>query len=109
MSKVIEYTKNLFGEEDEYRCCYRGNYGNKHGFLVLSNKRLLFLHERGISADFDKVFEVPYEDLAGCNCVDRNLIAIRDADGNAHQVQTSASSKLVEQQIRELLPPSPLF
>jgi hypothetical protein len=109
MSKVIEYTKNLFGEEDEYRCCYRGNYGNKYGFLVLSNKRLLFLHERGLSADFDKIVDVPYDRLAECSCADRNLISIRDAEGTTHRIQTSASSKLVEQQIREFLPSTPLF
>ena len=109
LSKVIEYTQKIFGDEDEYRCCYRGNYGNKYGFLVLSNKRLMFLHERGLSADFDRVFDVPYARLAGCNCVDRNLISIRDAEGKTHQIQTSASSKLVEQQLREFLSPTPLF
>ena len=109
MSKVIEYTRDIFGDEDEYRCCYRGNLGNKYGFLVLSNKRLLFLHERGLSADFDKIVDVPYDKVADCSCVDRNLIAINDADGNTHHIQTSASSKLVEQQLRELLPTTPLF
>ena len=109
MSKVIEYTRDIFGDEDEYRCCYRGNYGNRYGFLVLSNKRLLFLHEKGVSSDFDTIIDVPYDKVVDCNCVERNLIAIKDAEGNTHQIQTSASSKLVEQQLRELLPPTPLF
>ncbi len=30
MSKVIEYTRDIFGDEDEYRCCYRGYLGNKY-------------------------------------------------------------------------------
>jgi len=46
-------------------------------FLVLSNKRLLFLHEKGISSDFDKIVDVPYDEVADCSCVDRNLIAIK--------------------------------
>lgn len=80
MSKVIEYTGNLFGDEDEYRCCYRGNYGNKYGFLVLSNKRLLFLHEKGISSDFDKIVDVPYDKVIDCSCLDRNLITIKTVE-----------------------------
>jgi len=63
MSKVIEYTRDIFGDEDECRCCYRGNLGNKYGFLVPSNKRLLFLHEKGLSADFDKTGDIPYENI----------------------------------------------
>ena len=102
MSKVIEYTRDIFGDEDEYRCCYRGNLGNKYSFLVLSNKRLLFLHERGISSEFDKIVDVPYDKVADCSCVDRNLISINDADGNTHSFRASTSAMLVEKQLKDL-------
>ena len=102
VSKVIEYTQKLFGDEDEYKCCFRGSHDGDYGFLVFSNKRLMFLREKGLTADYDKRVDIPYESIRGYASPERNTINIDDHMGNTHTFRTSTSAMFVEKQLKDL-------
>ena len=102
MSKLVNYANEILGEDDAFQGSYRGSIGSTFGHLVLSKKKLMFLREGTLgSTDFEKRFEINYNDL-NYDILDRNLMEIKDATGNAWQIQTAMMAKFVEVRLKEL-------
>ena len=102
MSKLVNYTNQILGEDDAFQGSFRGSIGHTFGHLVLSKKKLMFLREGSIGgAEFETRFEIPYNDL-NYDILERNLMEIKDATGNSWQINTAMMAKFVEVRLKEL-------
>ena len=81
MSKVIEYTKGILGDEDEFKTSFRRTLGNSFGYIILCNQRLLFIHEKG-TGGFDKILEIPYENVQEYGFPEPSRPSITQKNGN---------------------------
>ena len=104
MSKVIEYTKGILGNEDEFKTSFRGTLGRSFGFVVLCNHRLLFIHEKGAGGEFDKILEVRYDSVKEYGFPEPNLLSITQNDGNTNQIEIAGSTLFLKMSLKDLIP-----
>jgi len=104
MSKVIEYTKGILGDEDEFKTSFRGTLGSSFGYIILCNKRLLFIHEKGAGGEFDKILEIPYEDVQEYGFPEPSKLSITQKDGNTNAIEVAGSTLFLKMTLKDLIP-----
>jgi hypothetical protein len=104
MSKVIEYTKGILGDDDEFKTSFRGTLGNSFGYIILCNQRLLFIHEKGAGGEFDKILEVPYDNVQEYGFPEPNKLSITQKDGNKNEIEVAGSTLFLKMTLQDLIP-----
>ncbi len=103
MSKVIEYTKGILGDEDQFKTSFRGTLGNSFGYIVLCNQRLLFIHEKG-TGGFDKILEIPYDSVQEYGFPEPSRLSITQKDGNTNEIEVAGSTLFLKMSLKDLIP-----
>ncbi len=85
MKKVAKWSdlaEEILGSEDEIQRSYEVKLNGKWGYLIMSNRKLLFLEEEGfIRLKYSKALELPYSYIFEID-VAPNSMVILDGDGN---------------------------
>jgi hypothetical protein len=68
---------------------YGGWCDGKHGHIVLSRRKMLFLHEKGfIHKNYDVILDIPYEKVGEIVPEDRYHLEIVDVEGRKHELRS---------------------
>jgi len=103
LSKVIEYTKGILGDEDQFKTSFRGTLGNSFGYIVLCNHRLLFIHEKG-TGGFDKILDIPYDNVQEYGFPEPSRLSITQKDGNTTEIEVAGSTLFLKMSLKDLIP-----
>jgi hypothetical protein len=104
LSKVIEYTKGILGDEDQFKTSFRGTFGRSFGYVILCNQRLLFIHEKGAGGEFDKILEIHYNDVQEYGFPEPNRLSITQKDGNTNEIEIAGSTLFLKMSLKDLIP-----
>jgi len=73
--------QKVLDKDDSIVKNYPGNSDKKHGYLVLTKKKLVFVHERGLfSKTYEVVWDVPYSGLKEFKQSDKYKIELNGGD-----------------------------
>jgi hypothetical protein len=87
-------------DEDEYN--YPVRCDGKRGYLILSQRKLLFVEERGfLSQSYDVILDLPYEHIDEITVHGDTLEFIEAEDGR-HTVKSIVPISIIENALREL-------
>ena len=88
--------QKVLDKDDSLVKNFPGNSDKKHGYLVLTKKKLVFVHERGLfSKTYEVVWDVPYSGLKEFKQSDKYKIEFNGGD-TKHVVDTvELSPKIV--------------
>jgi hypothetical protein len=88
-SKWFEVAQRLLGEGDEIQKSYEGKIDGKFGWLILSDKKIMFIHESGfISKTYSIIFEIPRENIQHVIQEGSYELSITDITGNNFRFKT---------------------
>ena len=105
MSEWVNMVKERLGSEDQMQKNYYANFERTAGFIVMSNKKLLFIEEKGfLHKTHNIILEIPYEKIREIAIVDPYKLAITDVEGKRHTFSIEAGASWVEAGLRELMP-----
>jgi len=91
---MIDLAKKNLDLDDRVQKSWSAQLGAKHGFLVLSNKKLLFIEEKGlIRMAYNLVLKILYEKIDEITVEDRKLV-ITDVEGTIHNFTSSFASRI---------------
>jgi len=104
VAKWSDYARSILGSEDDIQKSYPVQFKDKRGWLVMSNRKLLFLEEEGfISLKYNKALELPYSYIAKVN-VTPKLIVILDGDGEEFNfTETDVNLKIIGKGLQDLI------
>lgn len=89
---------------DKIEKTYIGSLDGRYGYLVLSNKKLLFVHEAGfLRKTYDLVLDLPYEKISSISQAGTHKLEIAEAEGRKHDFQTDLNVSLIEKSLKELM------
>ncbi|MDH5201622.1 MAG: hypothetical protein OEW93_12095 [Candidatus Bathyarchaeota archaeon] len=93
------------GPEDEIKTSWAGELDGKNGFLMMSNKKLLFMQESGfLSKKYDFPLDLPYDRIREIKPESRNKLVLADAEDRKHSFVTyDMPVSRVEQSLRKLI------
>ena len=105
MSKRIEMAKERLKPEDEIKFSWVGELDGKDGYLMMSNKKLVFVHESGfLSKKYEVPLDLPYEKIANIEKVGRNKLVLTGAGEEKHSfVGRDIPLSSVEGRLKELI------
>jgi len=87
--KWFEIAKRLLGEGDEIQKCYPGKINGRYGYLIISNKKVLFLHETGfINKTYSIIYEKKRENIEKVTLEGTYELSISDILGNTFTLTT---------------------
>jgi hypothetical protein len=87
--KWFEMAQRLLDEGDEIRKSYDGKIDGKYGWLIISDKKVMFLNESGfISKSYSVVFEILRENIKDITQKGAYELIITDVSGNTSRFQT---------------------
>lgn len=97
--------KERLDPEDEIRFSWTGKLDRKDGYLMMSNKKLVFVHESGFfSKKYEVPLDMPYGDIERIDKEGRNTLVITGTGGEKHVfVGSDVPISRVEGSLRELI------
>jgi len=88
-NKWYDLAKRLLGPEDEIQKSYHGNINGKYGYLIISKKKVLFLHETGfMSKEYSIIYEKKRENIEKVTLDGTYELSISDIFGNTFTFKT---------------------
>ncbi len=103
-SRRLEIVKERLEPEDEVQRSYTGRLDRRGGMLMASNRKLIFIEEKGfISKTHTVVLDMPYESVGEITAIDRNKLRLIDSEGGTHEFDSDVSAKLVDKALKELM------
>lgn len=104
MSKRMELAKERLSSEDEIKYSWTGKLDGKDGYLMLSNKKLVFVHESGfLSKKYDVPLDLPYERVVKIEREGRNKLVLTEAEDRRYNFVAHVPLSRVESSIRDLI------
>ncbi|RJS88377.1 hypothetical protein CW700_07985 [Candidatus Bathyarchaeota archaeon] len=104
--KWIELARKTMDHEDEIQKSYYGSLDGMSGYLVLSNKKMIFVQEKGLlRKTYNLVLDVPYEKLGKVSPVSRYELAVIEADGEKHVFTTDIPVQVIGESLKNLMEP----
>jgi len=75
--------------DDKIQKCYDGKMEGKYGWLVISDKKILFIQEKGLlSKKYSLIYDLSRENIKEINQEGAYEIIITDISGNTFRFQT---------------------
>ena len=104
MVKWSDLAKEILGSKDEIQKSYPVQFKDKRGWLVMSNKILLFIEEKGfISLKYSKTLELPYAYILKVNVTPKRMVII-DGDGKEFNfTETDVNIKNIGKELQGLI------
>jgi hypothetical protein len=105
VSKRTEIVKERLDPRDEVKFSWSGELDGKGGYLIMSNKRLVFVHEFGLlSKKYEIPLDLPYEKVANIEKAGRNKIVLTGTGEEKHSfVGRDVPMSSVESSLRALI------
>ena len=103
-TKWYDLAKRLFDSGDEIQKSYTGKIDGKYGYLIISNNKVLFLHETGfINKTYSIIYEKKRENIEKVTLEGTYELSISDILGNTFTLKTFELPAVI---IRKNLEPS---
>jgi hypothetical protein len=101
----MEIAKERLDPKDEVKFSWSGELDGKGGYLIMSNKKLVFVHESGfLSKKYEVPLDLPYEKVANVERAGGNKIVLTGAGGEKHSfVGRDVPMSSVEGSLRALI------
>ena len=107
MPEWIDLAKKSLGPKDEILKSYPANFDGKDGYLVLSNRNVLFVKEEGfLKKTASLTLEVPYEKIGKVTGERRHITLIGDERHVIRSDYTGAITRLIESMLHKAKPAS---
>jgi hypothetical protein len=92
--KWYETAEKLLDQGDEIQNCYEGKMNGKHGWLIISNRKVIFLRETGfISKDYSPILEKYRDDIEKVTKIGVYKFIISDTLGKTFTFNTSLTAE----------------
>ncbi len=107
MKKVAKWSdlaEEILGSEDEIQRSYEVKLNGKWGYLIMSNRKLLFLEDKDIRREkYSKALELPYSYIFEID-VTPNSMVILDGDGNEFDfTRADGSLEKIGKELQDLI------
>ncbi|MFB0543456.1 MAG: PH domain-containing protein, partial [Candidatus Bathyarchaeia archaeon] len=77
--KWSDLVEKSLEREDQIQKTYSGNLDGNYGYLALSNKKILFVHEKGfLHKTYTLILDIPYEQVGKVVSEDRYRLEITE-------------------------------
>ncbi len=87
--KWYELAEKNLDEGDEIQKSFQGKLDGDKGYLCLSNKKLLFVHEEGfLSKTYDLILDLPKEKIDNISHDSKYNLEITETEGKKHQFKS---------------------
>ena len=87
--KWFEFAKENIDKEDEIKRSFPGKLDGESGHLIMSKKKLLFIHEEGfLHKKFDVALELPYDKIGKVWHEGEYELDLTEKDGKKHVLKT---------------------
>jgi len=106
--KWHDMAEKVLDHEDRIQKSYSGKLDGKNGYLMMSNRKLLFVHEKGfMKKTYDLTLDLPYGKIGKINPHGKYELEITDTDGVKHSFKAMGLNiSIVEKSLEELKSPS---
>lgn len=85
MSKIIEEACKMLDPMDTVQKSYRVGYGRTRGFIILTNKKIMIMEEKGVfRRRYNVVLEIPYNWVKEVAVEDTHRLVVTDSEGKKH-------------------------
>ena len=105
MSSVSDIAKKALESEDTIEKTFEGRMDGKGGYLVMSNKKLMFVREEGfLRKSYNVALEIPYEKI-GKISVEQDGMNLVDTEGkrNVFKPFYLTSISVIEKSLQSLI------
>jgi hypothetical protein len=104
VTKWADLAKEILGSKDGIQRSYTVRLNGKSGYIIMSNRKLLFLEEKGIiSLKYSKVLEIPYYHIFKVN-VTPNRMVIVDSDNKEYNfTKLGVDLEKIEKELQDLM------
>ena len=80
--KLIDFAGKSMDREDKRQKTYEGRLDGKFGYMILTNKKILFLREEGfINKSYNVTLNLLYEKIDSVSTKGRNTLEVASKDG----------------------------
>ena len=102
--KWLDLAEKNLDPEDEIQKKYIGELDGEYGWLILSNKKLQFMHEKGfLHKTYDLVLDLKYDKIRKINHKSKQEVELVDVEGTKHNFKTgSIPVSIVEKELKDL-------
>ena len=102
-SKWHETVEKVLDHEDRIQKSFEGKFDGKNGYLVMSNKKLVFVNEEGfVRKTYDLILDLPYKKIGKINPNGKYELEITEVDGMKHIFKTEFNISYVEKSLEKL-------
>ena len=97
--------KDSLGLEDKIQKSYNGDLDGVFGLISMSNRKLLFISEKGIfRKSYNLVLDLPYEKIKSLRTEGRYTLIIEDVEDLKHTFKSSGLSiSIIENALKEIM------
>jgi hypothetical protein len=89
---------------DEIQKSYPGKIDGKYGYLVMSNRKLQFVHEKGfLRKSYELILDLPYEKIGKIFPKSRYELDLTEIGGKTHAFKTFERALAIENSLKELM------
>lgn len=103
---LLDFVRDTLRSEDQVKKNYRALYNAKEGFLILSNKKLLFIEERGFfRRSYNVILEMPYEKIEKMDVVASHRLELTDTDRKTYTIASfgEVTASTLEEDLKTLI------
>ena len=107
-TKWHDMGEKVLDHDDKIQKSYPGKLDGKSGYLMMSNRKLVFVHEEGfIRKTYNLTLDLPYGKIGKINPQGKYELEITDTDGVKHSFKIEdLNISIVEKSLEELKSPS---
>jgi hypothetical protein len=97
--------KKRLEPEDDVKLSWTGELEGQNGYLMMSSKKLLFVHESGfLTKKYDFTLDLPYENIVNVERIGRNKLILTEAEDRKHNFVTyDAPLSRIENDLKEFI------
>ncbi len=101
---AMDFARNRLEQGDQVQKTYMTRLEGKYGHLVLSNRKLLFIEEKGlVRKTYSLVWETPYDKIEDIRSVDNHTLELTEAGGQKRVFKSDIAVSNIEESIRQLM------
>jgi hypothetical protein len=84
-TKWYEFAEKNLEPGDKIEKTYPGKLDEENGYIIMSNDKLMFIHEEGLfRKNYELILDLPYEEIGKISCEGKHELDFTDVKGNKH-------------------------
>lgn len=106
ISKVFEVVTKRLEPPDKVQKSYRVGYNGAQGFIVLTNRKVMVVEEKGFfRTSYDVVMEMPYTEIKEVAVEGTHRLAITDTEDRTQIFVSFAkvTASIIEENLKDLM------